>query len=242
MRFIIHLCSVLIIAAAFARAEEPKQPTRSLRFYYVSFAQAGDATDPQASFLIRNGKQTVSLALQPNAFSSILNYEGTPPVSLFREVRTDHGVQREDLGQLTFPAEWRGALFIVTRDTTNPTLPFRFYPIEYWAPSLPDEHLRLMNLCPYPLAAKVGGNQAAVAARAVADLGLPADRPDIPLGLAVQHAERWERILSTAIMRPEQNKLMMLVFPGPSGMTRSLVLTDLPEPPSETAAGAPIGK
>lgn len=233
MRLLLLSLIAFLLVPVVTRAEPPKEPPRSLRFYYAGFSTSGDEPDPHARFLLKNGKETVALELHANAFSDLIDYAGAPPIRLFRERRTEAGVEREDLGQLSFPPEWRGVLFIVTRDPTNAALPFHFYPIEYWAPSVPVEHLRILNLCPYPLAAKIGANQAAVAARATADVALPAGRPDIPMRLAVHRQDRWERILSTGIVRPEQNKLLLLVFPQPSGAARVHILSDLPQPPPE---------
>jgi hypothetical protein len=237
MRFFV-LLFLLVIVPAVARAQSPTSPLaelpKTIRFYYAGFSVSGDEVDPDAKFLLKSGRETVAVQLHANAFSEAIDYTGSPLIRLFRERRTETGMEREDLGQLQFPAEWKGALFIVTRDPANARLPFRFYPIEYWGPSVPDEHLRILNLCPYPLAAKVGANQMAVNAGASADVALPPDRPDIPLRLAARRQDQWERILSTGILRPEQNKLLVLTFPQPDGVARVLVLRDLPEPPEET--------
>lgn len=232
MRLFFILLSALLLGPAISCAQSPKEPPRSLRFYYAGFSTSGDEADPHAAFLLKNGKETVALELHANAFSELINYAGTPPVRLFREHRTETGVEREDLGELSFPPTWKGVLFIVTHNPGNTQLPFRFYPIEYWAPAVPDEHLRILNLCPYPLAAKIGANQAAVGARSTQDVALPAGRPDISLRLVAQRENQWERILSTGIVRPEQNKFLLLVFPQPNGATRVHILTDLPQPPS----------
>lgn len=239
--FFLPLISFLLMPAA-AWAQPPQEPPRTLRFYYAGFSASGDEVDPHARFLLKNGKETVAFELHANAFSDRIDYTGEPPVRLFRERRTEAGVEREDLGQLSFPPEWKGVLFIVTRDQANALLPFRFYPIEYWAPSVPDEHLRILNLCPYPLAAKIGANQAAVGARSTADVTLPAGRPDIPLRLAVHRQDQWERILSTGIVRPEQNKLLLLVFPQPNGAARVQILTDLPKPPPEPSPAVALSR
>lgn len=233
-----HLIRAALAAAALstALAQPPptKEPSRSLRFYYVSFANTGDADgELDAAFLLRNGRKTVPFQLSANAFSDTFDYTGPVPVALFREKRTETGVERENLGQLEFPAEWKGVLFLVSRAPSNPLLPFRFRPVEYWAPSVPDRQVRILNLCPYPLAAKVGGNQASVGANATLDLALPAEQPDVPLRLAVQRADHWERILSTAIARPAQNKLLLLVLPRPDGGARVIIAKDLPVPPPE---------
>jgi hypothetical protein len=225
--------SFLLIPAS-AQTPPAKDPGRSLRFYYAgaSFAHEDDV-NPRAVFLLRNGKENVPVQLVANAFSRPLDYTGPLPIELFREQRTEAGVKREPLGELTCPDSWKGVLFIVTRNPSNAVLPFRFYPIEDWAPSLPDDHVRIMNLCPFPLAAKTGGTPVAVAAQSTVDVGLSAGGTDIPLGLALQRAGRWERILSTSILRPEQNKLQLLVFPNVDGAIRVVVIKDLPAPPPE---------
>lgn len=241
MRFLLPwLLFAIVSAGARAQAQPPaspaEEPPRTLRFYYAGFSVSGDDADPEAKFLMKSGRQTVALELHANAFSEPIDYTGSPLIRLFRERRTETGMEREDLAQLQFPAEWKGALFIVTRDPANALLPFRFYPIEYWGPSVPDEHVRILNLCPYPLAAKVGAIQAAVNAGATSDVALPTGRPDIPLRLAARRQEQWERILSTGVLRPEQNKLLLLTFPQPNGAARVLVLRDLPAPPPTAAA------
>lgn len=233
MRLPLSLLS-LIILLTHAQAQSPKDLGRSLRFYYAGAAFANeDDVNPRAVFLLRNGKETVPVQLTANAFSRPLDYTGPLPIELFREQRTETGVKREPLGELKCPDAWKGVLFIVTRNPSNPLLPFRFYPIEDWAPSLPDDHVRIMNLCPYPLAAKTGATPVSVAAQSTVDVALSAGSPDIPLGLAVQRAGRWERILSTSILRPDQNKLQLLVFPNVDGAIRVVVITELPAPPPE---------
>lgn len=232
----IHLSPLLALIIPFltvhAQAQVPKEPARSVRFYYAGAAFSNeDDVNPRAVFLLRNGKENVAVQLNANAFSRPFDYAGPLPIGLFREQRTEAGVKREPLGELKCPDAWKGVLFIVTRNPSNALLPFRFYPVEDWAPSLPDEHVRIMNLCPYPLAAKAGVNPVSVAAQSTVDLGLPAESPDIPLGLAVQRAGRWERILSTSIVRPDQNKLQLLVFPNSDGAIRVVVIKDLPGPP-----------
>ena len=233
--FILSLLSVLLTQAVL-RAQSPKEPTRSVCFYYAGFSGAGDEPDPQSKFLLLNGKERISFQLNANSFSKTFEYAGPLPVVLFRELRTEKGGKREDLGQLPFPGEWRGVLFIITRDLANPRFPFHFYPVEYWAPSMPEKSIRIQNLCPYALAAKVGPNQAAVGARSTADLAFPVDRPDILLRLAARRGDKWERILSTGIVRPAQDKLLLLVFPRPVGAPRVLVLQDMPAPPAESVA------
>jgi hypothetical protein len=229
--------AAIALTTAFAQPQPAKDPARSLRFYYISFSNTGDADgDLDAAFLLRNGRKNVPFQLSANAFSDTADYTGPVPVVLFREKRTETGVERENLGQLDFPAEWKGVLLLVSRDPANPLLPFHFHPVEYWAPSVPDQHVRILNLCPYPLAAKVGANQASVGAKANIDLALPEGQPDVPLRLAVQRADRWERILSTAIARPAQNKLLLLVLPRPDGGARVIIAKDLPVPPPEPAA------
>jgi len=232
--FAVALSWLLIPASA--QTPSSQNPGRSLRFYYAgaSFSNEDDV-NPRAVFLLRNGKENVSVQLVANAFSRPLDYGGPLPIELFREQRTETGVKRETLGALECPEGWRGVVFIVTRNPANALLPFRFYPVEDWAPSLPDAHVRIINLCPYPLAAKMGGAPAAVGAQATVDLDLPSGSPDIPLRLVVQRAGRWERILSTSIMRPDQNKLQLLVFPNADGAIRVVVIKDLPEPPPEPA-------
>lgn len=233
MRIPLSFLSLLILLTH-AQAQTPKDPGRSLRFYYAGAAFSNeDDVNPRAVFLLRNGKENVEVQLVANAFSRPLDYAGPLPIELFREQRTETGVKREPLGELKCPDAWKGVLFIVTRNPSNPLLPFRFYPIEDWAPSLPDDHVRIMNLCPYPLAAKTGGAPVSVAAQSTVDVGLGAGSPDIPLGLAVQRAGRWERILSTSILRPDQNKLQLLVFPNADGAIRVVVVKDLPQPPPE---------
>jgi hypothetical protein len=232
--------SVLLVPAS-AQTQPSKDPGRSLRFYYAGAAFANeDDVNPRAVFLLRNGKQNVAVQLTANAFSRPIDYSGPLPIELFREQRSEAGVKREPLGELKCPDSWKGVIFIVTRNPANALLPFRFYPIEDWAPSLPDEHIRIMNLCPYPLAAKAGVNPVAVAAQSTVDVGLPAESPDISLGLAVQRADRWERILSTSILRPDQNKLQLLVFPNSDGMIRVVIIKDLPEPPPEPSPPAVV--
>lgn len=232
--------SALALATALAQSQPARDPARSLRFYYVGFSHTGPGEgDPDAVFLLRDGKRNVPIQLSANAFSSTIDYTGPVPVSLFREKRTETGSVREDLGQLAFPAGWQGALFLVTQDPSNRLLPFRFFPVEYWAPSVPDGYMRIINLCPWPLAAKVGGGQSAIAIGETRDLALPAERSDVSLRFAVQRADRWERLLSTAIARPPQNKLILLVVPKPDGGARILVVKDLPEPPPEPAAAQP---
>ncbi|CAM3048421.1 hypothetical protein [Rariglobus hedericola] len=228
--------SVLLIPAS-AQTPSPKNPVRSLRFYYAgaSFSNEDDV-NPRAVFLLKNGKENVSVQLTANAFSRPLDYTGPLPIELFREQRTEAGVKREPLGELKCPDSWKGVLFIVTRNPANAVLPFRFYPIEDWAPSLPDEHVRIMNLCPYPLAAKTGTSPVAIAAQSTVDVTLSVGS-DIALGLAVQRGGRWERILSTSILRPDQNKLQLLVFPNSDGAIRVVVIKDLPEPPPEATSG-----
>lgn len=233
MRFFL-LALLLLLPAAFAlRAQPAPEPTRSLRFYYAGFAATGDEDQPAAKFLVREGALTTAFDLRANAFSDTLDYAGPVPVALFREkpAATGSGVEREDLGRLEFPAHWKGVLFIVTRNDADPRLPFRFYPVEYWAPSLPANGARILNLDPRPLAARVGASRRIIDARSSADLDLPAGATDVTLRLAVQNAERWDTVLSTSILRPAQDKLLLLVFPRPDGRPRVLVLNTLPEPP-----------
>lgn len=237
---ILPVLAAIALTTAFAQPQPAKDPARSLRFYYINFANTGDADgDLDAAFLLRNGRKNLPFQLSANAFSDTFDYTGPVPVALFREKRTETGVERETLGQLDFPAEWKGVLLLVSRDPSNPLLPFRFFPVEYWAPSVPDQHVRILNLCPYPLAAKIGDNQAAVGAKETLDLALPTERPDVPLRLAVQRADRWERILSTAIARPAQNKLLLLVLPRPDGGARVIIAKDLPSPPPAPATATP---
>ena len=239
MRFLslpLFLFSMLaMLVSANAQTPDEKEAPKSIRFYYVGYASTGETLDPTVKFLLKNGKATMPVQITANTFTQTFDYTGPVPITLFQEKRTEKGVEREDVGQLTFPAEWKGAIFIVTRNPANPRLPFHFYPIEYWGPSVPDQHVRILNLCPYVLAAKVGSGQAAINARATADLAMP-ERPDVPVRLAVQRDDQWERILSTAIDRPAQNKLMLLVLPRPDGATRVLVVDHLPEPPSSASS------
>lgn len=233
-----HLIAFLAFATLIsAQSQAEKAPARSLRFYYISFSHTGSGEgDTDAVFLLRESGKNIPFQLTANAFSAPFDYTGPVPATLFREKRTETGVEREDLGTLAFPAEWKGALFLVTQDPSNPRLPFRFFPVEYWAPSVPDGHIRIINLCPWPLAAKVGDSQSALSARETRDLVFTADRPDVPLRLAVQRTDRWDRLLSTSVLRPAQNKLLLLVVPKPDGGARVLIVKDLPEPPPQPAA------
>lgn len=236
MRFALLPLLALVLVSSVVRAQAPKEPPRSLRFYYAGFAQAGEAADPQARFLLRNGRENAAFRLTANAFSTTFDYTGPMPAPLFRERRTETGVERENLGELRFPANWKGVLFIITRAPAGQGFPFRFYPVEYWGPSVPDGHARVINLCPHPLGAKIGSSQAGIAAGASGDIPFPADRDDVPLRLAVRRGERWDLILSTAVERPARPKLLLLVFPNQDGVPRVLVLNDLPAPPETPEA------
>ncbi|MET0261995.1 MAG: hypothetical protein ABW223_03805 [Rariglobus sp.] len=237
LALVLFTLSALVVPAKAQTPADEKETPKSIRFYYIGFAGTGEGQDPAVKFLLKNGKKTVPMQITPNSFTETFDYTGPVPITLFQEKRTEKSVEREDIGQLTFPAEWKGAIFIVTRNPANPRLPFHFFPIEYWGPSVPDQHVRILNLCPYLLAAKVGTGQIAINARTTADLALPAVA-DVPVRLAVQRDDQWERILSTAIERPAQNKLMLLVVPRPDGTARALVVADLPEPAAAKEARA----
>ena len=246
MRLFPSLLLLLLTLAAPAAAQPPGEPAaRSLRFYYVGFTFPGERQEnPRARFALRNGRDTVQLALNPNAFSPSLDYVGPIPAPLLPEEEagakppsTDAPV--EPLAELRCPADWKGILVLVVRNPRNAGFPFSLFPVECWGPDVPAGSVRVLNLLPAPLAARIGSSQSLVASRGVADLAMPADRPDVPMKLAVENADRWDRILSTAVMRPEQDKLMLVVFPNLDGTPRVVVVRDLPAPPDDPAAATP---
>lgn len=232
MRLSVFTLFLLLPAALGLHAQTPTEPARSLRFYYVGTDISGDQDQPAAQFQVRSGTQTIPLNLQPNAFSDTLDYTGPVPVAMFREKTTPLGTEREDLGRLEFPSAWKGVLFIVTRNDADPRLPFRFYPVEYWAPSLPENRARILNLNPRALAARIGSSRQIIEPRSSAELALPSGANDIGLRLAVQNGELWDSVLSTSIAAPGQGKLLLLAFPRADGRSRVLVLNSLPQPPA----------
>ena len=245
MRLFPSLLLLLLALAAPAAAQPAGEPAeRSLRFYYVGFTFPGERQEnPRARFALRNGRETVQLALNPNAFSPSLDYVGPIPAPLLPESAADDAAQPapgasadapvEPLAELSCPADWKGILVFVVRNPRNAGFPFSLFPVECWGPDVPAGSVRVLNLLPGPLAARIGSSQSLVAPRGVADLAMPADRPDVPMKLAVEKTDRWDRILSTAVMRPEQDKLMLVVFPNLDGTPRVVVVRDLPAPPDE---------
>lgn len=248
------LSVILLLLSAFAAsafAQQPGEPVaRSLRFYYAGFTFPDERTEnPQARFALRNGRETVAVALNPNAFSSPLDYVGPIPAPLLPEQAAEAdtakpvagasaGAPVEPLGELRCPADWQGILVLVVRNPRNAAFPFAFYPVECWGPQVPAGSVRVLNLLPTPLAARIGGSQSMIASRGVTDLAMPADRPDVPMKLAVEHTGRWDRILSTAVMRPEQDKMMLVVFPNLDGTPRAVIVRDLPAPPADQPSPA----
>lgn len=241
MKRLLHLVPLLVwvLAPIFpapvsAQTAPAEKPPLKLRFYYAGFVFPAEETNPQAKFLLLNGKDTVSLRLNPDALSSEIDYVGQQPISLFRQRMTANGPTKEELGALSVPPGWKGVLFLVTRDPSNPRLPFRFFPIEYWAPSIPAGHARVMNLCPYPLAARVGSSQAMVASSTTSDLAFPAGG-EVALGMAAQAGGKWVSLLSTSIVRPENGRMLFVVFPNPAGAPRIVTVRDIPDAPQTQA-------
>lgn len=241
-RPLIVLLAALLPLCPTVRAQvAPAEPSaRAVRFYYAGYAQPGDLREsPQARFTLRNGRERVPFALNANSFSSTLDYTGTLPAPLLPEAAatgpSGATPAPEPIGELRCPDSWKGVLFLVLRDPANAAFPFSFHPVECWGPSVPDGCVRILNLCPQTLAAKVGSGQSAVNARAALDFPMPANRDDVPLMLAVGNADQWERILSTSVSKPEQNKMLLVVFPNSDGHPRVVVVRQLPEPPAQSS-------
>src|SRR5688572_1858000 len=103
---IFFLLLLFVIVPAVARAQptpSSAEPPKTIRFYYAGFSVSGDEADPDARFLLKSGRETVAVQLHANAFSEAIDYTGSPLIRLFRERRTETGMEREDLGQLQFP-------------------------------------------------------------------------------------------------------------------------------------------
>jgi hypothetical protein len=222
---------------AFAPSILDDEPTIPLRFYYLN-AASEDVHKGVApiEFIIQSGDTNVACSLVPSGVSATVDYRGPTPVSVFTEHKTDKGVVREPLGQIAFPAQWKGAFFIVTKAPPGSAEAFRFYPIEYWGPSLPDHHARVVNLCPLPLAVKLAGSLAMVPASGTADVDITHAVVDLPIMMALQRDTRWQMLMSSALPAPRSQRMLLLAFPdaAAANSVRTLVLDELPEPPAAT--------
>lgn len=217
-----------------AAASGGEPPPVVLRFYYLSYLGAETVgADPAVDFLYRNGRETTAFHLGANALSAPIEYRGPVPVELFRERKTERGVELESLGRLEFPPAWRGAVFLVvpTREA-GAALPFRFVPIEYGGPGFADNHVRLVNLCAAPLAARLAEGREVVAARGHHDFAYSEDADTLFVRLALRNGERWRTVMSSLIPTPAQKRLLMLAVPGATdgnvGSARVITVDQVP--------------
>jgi hypothetical protein len=207
-----------------------------VRFFYIDLA---DSLAPVAPALVcdyRDGRKIETLRLAPGAFSALVSYDGPREFGLQRQPPATPPAPPpppEEVARFTLPPAWQGALILVRHDPANPKFPFRFYPVEYWAPAPPIREIRILNLCPFSLAAKIGQSMTQVSPGDLFDAPLPAQADQFGIKLALQRRDTWQRILSTALPAPSGTRFLVLVYPDSldGESIRTLMLDDLPGPP-----------
>ncbi|WP_308985281.1 hypothetical protein [Thalassobacterium sedimentorum] len=206
---------------------------RSIRFFYYSSVSSdtiGEG-DPFADFKFINDNEIDARALTPNALSEVISYDGAVPVELFREEMTESGVERIPLAELKFPREWKGVLFFVIRDSSNPHFGFKFFPIEYWGPSIPDHNIRVMNLCGKSMGFQIGKEKAKVPSLQFEDVPMSSGEQPMPFRIAMFDEDLGGRMLLSSMIPPfRSSRVLMITYPtGRSGTgVRTLNVTDLP--------------
>ncbi|MFA6961238.1 MAG: hypothetical protein WC205_10840 [Opitutaceae bacterium] len=233
--FLMLSAGVGFLRAQSAAVPKSEPPPVMLRFYYLSYAGADTlGPDPSVDFLYRNGRGNASFHLGANTLSAPIAYRGPLPIELFRERKTVRGIERESLGRLDIPATWKGAIFLVVPISgSDAPLPFRFVPIEYGGTGLKDNHVRVVNLCVSPLAARLADTKEMIPSRGQTDLGFSEGADALFIRLALQHGERWRTVMSSMIPAPRRQRLLMIVVPGSpagsDGSARIITVDDLPE-------------
>lgn len=229
------LTLLLLACPPFSRAQDAgePQPPIPLRFFYATEKDPGsDGGDPRLDFILGDGRNARPFKLGPNSLSPRLLHQGPPPVALHREIATADGVEREMIGRLEFPPTWKGVLFLAFPTGEHAPLPFRFVPVEYWGPSVPENHARIVNLCPAPIAGRIAGRDVLVPAGQNAEIDISAATHELPVKLALQRPERWQMLLSSALRLPAGGRMVFVVFPSDASFHTARILTfdNLPLP------------
>lgn len=239
-----HLIAAgLLLAAGLlpgrAEVNAPQPPPRKVRFYYIghdSFATG--LTSPVLRATYGSGKAAREIKLAAETLSPTYDYAGALPLVLFREVKEGDRVVRQTLAELSCPAGWKGVLFLVSPAPASAAFPFHFTPVEYWGDNIPENSLRLLNLCPVALAVKVAGEGKIVPVHEQIDFPVSPAAESLPFVVARGKNEGWEVVVSAARPKPESSRMLMLAFPDyPDFKTvRILQLGNLPMSPPPAGA------
>ncbi len=238
LRYLINAGLLCVMLLATARAEPPagrKAPPLKVRFFYIGYDFNEDAVlFPSLKALLGGGREAKELRLAPNALSPVYEYDGPRPPGLFREVRRADGlVVRESLAKLDYPAAWHGVLFLVTPKPDSPGFPFHFTPVEYSGDGMPEHSLRVMNLCPAPLAIKIADSSKVIPTLDQVDFTVSPKAEALPFVVARKQEDAWQVVISSARPRPESLRTLLLAFPdSPEFKTvRILQVENLPVSP-----------
>jgi hypothetical protein len=216
------------------------QPLK-VRFYYVGYDTfATGLTSPELQATYGSGKSAREIRLAPESLSPIYDYDGPMPMVLYREVKVEGRSERQTLAELTCPPDWPGVLFMVFPEPQSAGFPFHFTPVEYGADHIPDNSMRLLNLCPVPLAIKLSGEGKVVPPHEQADFPINPDAAMLPFVLARSLGESWKVVISSPRPKPESSRMLMLAFPDyPDFKTvRILQLGNLPVASPQPSQGA----
>jgi hypothetical protein len=120
-----HLLGIILLIAACpfvgtrvqAQTSEPAKAPLPLmvRFVYISTAQLPNGQpEPDLRASLDSGAGVHELVLGPGGLSPIIEYRGAQPVTLFKKVKKGENEVRQNLKSLSFPATWKGVIFLVS--------------------------------------------------------------------------------------------------------------------------------
>ena len=206
-----HLISatlaICLYAAPFLLRAQPSAPPSNplkVRFFYIGYDYSARAMSyPELQAKFGEAKNAATLRLAPNALSPPYDYSGPLPIILYREVRQDDHLVRQTLAELTCPPMWKGVIFLVTPADQSAPFPFNFTPVEYWGDDIPDNTLRILNMCPVSLGIKAADTSNVIASCGSADFPISPDADALPLIVARRQGDDWQAVISTTRPKPE---------------------------------------
>ena len=208
-----------------------------VRFYYYPTADpASGLREPSLKALLDNNKNREAIEVSPRSFSEAFTYYGEGPLVLYKEAKSDKGMVRKVVATVPLPPAQKGVLYILTYTAEG----FQFLPIPYSSDGVPAKHVKVINLCPEPLAIKVAGSPALVPARGESILDGSEATLVLPIKVARQVGAEWQVLIETAVpgIKNEERLLYLFVPDSPAFHTVLMVqLGAMPAPPLPLPAG-----
>jgi hypothetical protein len=172
-------------------------------------------------------KKPQEIDVDRNSISQDITYLGTGPMILYKTEKTDQGTSRIVVATVPLPPKVKGVLYLVTYAKGT----YRFKPIPFSAEDVPPNHVKILNLCPEPLAIKFASSQAVVPAQGEVAMDISTAGKSLEIKIARQRGESWRKELSMVKQSPkESEKWLFILLPDSPSFYRVRMLPMGPMP------------